>query len=118
MVKVRTLAALVVAVSVGLALVAGPGRAQDKAAEAAKPAPPKKMVINGMSFGVLRVPEVAVWSCPGGQQGGCNLVAKVKHGTEVMRYESEKARGLKWYRIQADGVDGWILSTFLKRPGT
>lgn len=34
-----------------------------EAADAKKPKPPKKMLINGMSSGVLRVPEVAVWSC-------------------------------------------------------
>jgi hypothetical protein len=115
MVKLRTLTALVVATVIGLMLGTGVGYAQD---EAAKPPPPKKMVINGMSFGVLRVPEVAVWSCAGGGQGGCLLVGKIKHGTEVMRYESEKARGLKWYRISADGIEGWVRDTFLKPVGT
>ena len=116
MVKIRTLTALVIAVLVGLTLGTGVGFTQDT--EAAKPVPAKKMVINGMSFGVLRVPEVAVWSCPGGGQGGCLLVGKIKHGTEVMRYESEEARGLKWYRVTADGIEGWVLSTFVKPLGT
>jgi hypothetical protein len=115
MVKLRTLTALVVATVIGLMLGTGVGYTQD---ETPKPPPPKKMVINGMSFGVLRVPEVAVWSCAGGGQGGCLLVGKIKHGTEVMRYESEKARGLKWYRIKADGIEGWVLYNFLKPVGT
>jgi hypothetical protein len=117
MVKIRTLTALVIAVLLGLTLGTGVGFTED-APQADKPAPPKKMVINGMSFGVLRVPEVAVWSCPGGGQGGCLLVGKVKHGTEVMRYESEKARGLKWDRVTADGIEGWVLDTFVKPLGT
>jgi len=115
MVKVRTLTALLIATVVGLTLVTGVGFAEDK--KDAAP-PPKKMVINGMSFGVLRVPEVAVWSCPGGQQGGCSLVGQIKHGTPVLRYESEKARGLKWYRVSADGIEGWVIADFVKPLGT
>jgi hypothetical protein len=116
MVKLRGLTALVIAAMVALTLGGGVGFAQDKK-DAAAP-PPKKMVINGMSFGVLRVPEVAVWSCPGGQQGGCSLVGQLKHGTPVLRYESEEARGLKWYRVSADGVEGWVIADFVKPLGT
>ena len=88
------------------------------AADAAKPKPPKKMVINGISSGVLRVPEVAVWSCAGGQMGGCSLMGKLKHGTEVMRHEAKRLPSGKWYHVVGGGMDGWILDTFLKTPGT
>lgn len=116
MVKVRTLTALAAAVLLGLTLGTGAGLAQEK--EKAEPKPPRKMILSGISSGVLRVPEIAIWSCPGGQMGGCDLVGKIKHGTEVMRYESQKARGLKWYRIEGDGMEGWVLDRFLKPTGT
>ncbi len=80
--------------------------------------PPKKMVINGMRQGVLRVPEVAVWSCAGGQMGGCNKMGDVKHGTNVVRHQKERTSSGTWYFIKADGLEGWILAHFLKAPGT
>lgn len=107
------LAAAVLSLSLGTA-----GYAADTAPAAEKPKPPKKMMINGMFQGVLRVPEVAIWECPGGPMGGCNRVGQLKHGTEVMRHESENARGLKWYHIVGGGLDGWVKSDFLKSPGT
>lgn len=113
MVKVRTLTAVLAAAVVGLMLAPGAGFAQEQKAPT-----PKKMIVSGISSGVLRVPEVAVWACPGGQMAGCNRVGQIKHGTEVTRYESEKARGLKWYRIEGEGVNGWVRDTFLKPPGT
>jgi hypothetical protein len=117
MVKVRTLTAVLAAAILGLTLGAGAGLAQDKEA-APKKVEPRKMILSGISSGVLRVPEIAVWSCAGGGQGGCLLVGKIKHGTEVTRYESEKARGLKWYRIEGAGMQGWVRDTFLKPTGT
>ncbi|MDH4228776.1 MAG: hypothetical protein OEW11_03400 [Nitrospirota bacterium] len=104
---------------VALAVVLGVflGATHSLAQDAAAPPKPKKMVINGMSSGVLRVPEVAVWSCAGGQMGGCSLVGKLAHGTEVTRFEDGVARGLKWYRIEGGDVKGWVREEFLKNPG-
>ncbi len=104
---------LVMAVAVLSLSVGSVAMAADK-----KPKPPKKMLINGMSSGVLRVPEVAVWSCAGGQMGGCSLLGQLKHGTEVMRHQYEKLPSGKWYHVVGDGMDGWILAHFLKAPGT
>jgi hypothetical protein len=111
--KVRILPALGLAAVLGLSLVAGTAFAQD--AEK-KDASPKKMVLSGMSAGVLRVPEIAIWSCPGGQMAGCTLVAKLKHGTEVTRFEKERARGLDWYRIESGETKGWVRDTFVVPP--
>ncbi|MDH5528294.1 MAG: hypothetical protein OEY97_13440 [Nitrospirota bacterium] len=104
-----------VAVALGVFLGATQGIAADAAAPEA-PKPPKKMVIDGTVNGVLRVPELAVWSCAGGQMGGCNLVGRLAHGTQVLRFESEKARGLKWFRIEAGDVKGWVISDHLAMP--
>jgi len=112
--KVRTLPVIGLMAVLGLSLCAGTALAQDK--EAAKDAAPKKMVLSGMSAGVLRVPEIAVWSCAGGQMAGCNVVAKLKHGTEITRYEKERARGLDWYRIEGGGAKGWVRDTFVEPP--
>lgn len=110
--KVRTLPALGLVALLGLLPAAGTALAQD----AGKDAAPKKMVLSGMSAGVLRVPEIAVWSCAGGQMAGCTLVAKLKHGTDITRYEKERARGLDWYRIEGGGVKGWVRDTFVVPP--
>lgn len=104
-----------VAVALGVLLGASQGFAADAAAPA-PPKPPKKMLVNGLVNGVMRVPELAVWSCPGGQMGGCNRVANLPHGTEVMRHESQKVRGLKWFRIVSGDVEGWVISDHLARP--
>ena len=77
---------------------------------------PKKMVLSGMSAGVLRVPEIAVWSCAGGQMAGCTLVGQVKSGTDILQYEKERARGLDWYRIEAGDIKGWVMETFVVSP--
>lgn len=103
------------AVVLGVALGASQSLAADAPA-APKPPAPKKMIVSGLINGVLRVPDIAVWSCPGGQQGGCNLVATLPSGTEVMRHESEIARGLKWYRVVAGDVEGWVIYSLLARP--
>jgi hypothetical protein len=112
--KVRTLPAFALAAVLGAALCAGSAFAQDQGA--AKDAAPKKMILSGMSAGVLRVPEIAVWSCAGGQMAGCTLVGELKHGTEIMRYEKERARGLDWYRIEGGGLKGWVMYNFVQAP--
>ncbi|MBI5136161.1 MAG: hypothetical protein HZA24_02370 [Nitrospirae bacterium] len=105
------------AVALGLVVSVGPAFAAD---DAAAPAPkaPKKMVVNGMSSGVLRLPVITIWECPGGAQGGCNPAGEVKHGVEVVRDVTETARGLKWAHITGDGINGWILAELLSAVGT
>ncbi|MFQ5508019.1 MAG: hypothetical protein ACE5FN_01640 [Leptospirillia bacterium] len=109
----KLLTGLMMVAVLGLSL----GVSDAQAADAKKkPKPPAKMLINGMSSGVMRVPEVAIWSCPGGQMGGCNLLGKLKHGTEVLRHEKQKVRGLKWWHITSGDMDGWLLDGFLQKP--
>jgi hypothetical protein len=112
----RTLSTFVLAGLLALSLGAGTALAQETGKDAKKDVSPKKMILTGMSFGVLRVPEIAVWSCPGGQMAGCTLVGQIKSGTEVTRYEKEKGRGLDWYRIEGGGMTGWVRDTFLESP--
>jgi len=109
--KVRALPALGLAALIGLSLCVAPAFAEDAAS---KDSAPKKMTLSGMSAGVLRVPEIAIWSCAGGQMAGCTLVGKLKNGTEIMRYEKERARGLDWYRIEGGGLKGWVRDTFVE----
>ena len=117
---VLTAAALALTLSVAPAMAADKGAAKAPAAQAKKkaPKPPKKMIMNGISSGVLRVPEITLWECAGGPMGGCNPNGLVKHGTEVMRHEMVKARGHKWAHVKGEGIDGWVKKDFLKRPGT
>ena len=108
-------------VALGLSFSAVNGFAADPApaAKAAPaPKPPKEMVVNGISSGVLRLPLVTVWECAGGAMGGCNPVGEVKHGTKVMRHKIEKARGHKWALIKGEGIEGWIRKELLKNTGT
>lgn len=113
--KVRTLPVLGLAAVLAAALCAAPALAQDQGgAGAAKDSAPKKMTLSGMSAGVLRVPDIAIWSCAGGQMAGCTLVGKLKSGTEIMRYEKERSRGLDWYRIEGGGLKGWVRDTFVE----
>ena len=113
--KIRAGWAMGVAVALGLSLGAANGLAQDAAPA---PKPPKEMTVNGISSGVLRLPVITIWECPGGAQGGCNPVGEVKHGTKVMRHQIEKARGHKWAFIKGEGIEGWILKDLLKPAGT
>jgi hypothetical protein len=113
-VRTRLILAMAVMVAASLALGAGGALAQDK--DAAEKASPKKMILSGVFFGVTRVPEIAAWSCPGGQMAGCSLSANIKSGTEVTRYEKERARGLDWYRIESSAGNGWVRDMFLVDP--
>ena len=111
----RTLSTVALAGALALSLGAGTALAQD-VKDAKKDVGPKKMVLSGMSAGVLRVPEIAVWSCAGGQMAGCTLVGQVKSGTDILQYEKERARGLDWYRIEAGDIKGWVMDTFVESP--
>jgi len=118
-VRSRLILLVAVMVAASLALGAGGALAQDKDAAATEKAPaPKKMILSGIFSSVLRVPEIAIWSCPGGQMAGCSRVAVIKSGTEVMRYEKEEARGEYWYRIESPEGNGWVHDIFLKAPDT
>jgi len=114
--KLRVGLALGMALAFSLSLGAANGLAQDAQPAAKKPNPPKKMLINGVSSGVLRLPEVTLWDCAGGQMGGCNPIGAVKHGTSVLRHEKEKSRGMNWYRVTGEGIDGWVLGDMLQKP--
>ncbi len=115
--KIRTGWAIGAVVALSLSLGVANAFAAD--APAAKPPkPPKAMMVNGISSGVLRLPEVTVWECPGGAMGGCNPVGEIKHGTKVMRHKIEKARGHKWAFIKGEGIEGWIRKELLKPAGT
>jgi hypothetical protein len=107
-------------VALGLSFSAVDGFAADpapaaKAAAKKAPKPPKKMTINGISSGVLRLPVVTVWECAGGAMGGCNPSGEIKHGTPVLRHKFEKARGHKWAYITGEGIKGWIRKELLAK---
>ena len=106
------------ALSLSLGVTSGFAESAKTAPAAKKPKPPVPMVVNGISSGVMRLPKITIWECPGGAQGGCNPIGEVKHGTKVMRVKIEKARGLKWALIKGEGIEGWIRKELLKRPGT
>ena len=113
-VRTRLILAMAVVLAASFTLGAGGALAQDK--DAPEKVSPKKMILSGVFFGVTRVPEIAAWSCPGGQMAGCSLAANIKSGTEVTRYEMEEARGLKWYRIESAAGNGWVRDIFLQSP--
>jgi len=112
------------ALAVGVGMSAGVVSAAEPAAKpAAKahvakkkrgPKPPKKVIINGISSGVLRLPVITIWECPGGAMGGCNPAGELKHGTPAMRIKFEKARGHKWAYIESDTIKGWIRKDLIK----
>ncbi len=116
--KIRMGWAIGAVAALSLSLGVASGFAEDAKTAPVKPKPPVPMVVNGISSGVLRLPMITIWECPGGAQGGCNPVGEVKHGTKVVRVKIEKARGLKWALIRGEGIEGWIRKGLLKRPGT
>jgi len=115
--------ALGVSMSAVPAMAADPAPAASKAPVAKKkrvraPKPPRKIIVNGISSGVLRLPVITIWECPGGAMGGCNPVGELKHGTPAMRMKFEKARGHKWAYIESDTLKGWIRKDLIKNAPT
>lgn len=79
------------------------------------------LIVSGMEDGSCVVREINIWSISGSLADGARVVGKISNAcpeTSVEYYSAldlTDSTGRVWYKIESNGVQGWITDTFVVR---
>ena len=79
----------------------------------------RKTIVSGKDkdTGMLRVMQIHLWTLPGGAYGRGKVRTTLASGTPVKILEEKEIKGMKYYRVKAEGGSpdeyGWVIETFI-----
>jgi hypothetical protein len=93
--------------SVALALLALAGCAPGESG-------PRTLYVDGTRGCKQPAVEVALWALPGAGAVGSAEVGVVPHGTPFAVLEETTVYGIRFYRLEDQGVQGWLPETYVE----